>query len=113
MADDEFAEKVRRQIWDAYGLDEMTPDERAAFDTYGRIMEALRTEEHMFIQAVQADANRFAETLLAGTGLTFTFETDPDDRLPRSRNPHIGCYEHASGTWIHGRPHDCPRWLTP
>jgi len=36
----------------------------------------------------------------------------PVDVLPRGgRNPRIGC-EHfeSSGTWIHGRPHDCPRW---
>lgn len=31
-----------------------------------------------------------------------------DDRLPRVRNPRIGC-ENVDGTWIHGRPHDCPR----
>ena len=30
------------------------------------------------------------------------------DRLPRGRNPFIGCRE-LHGTWIHGRPHDCPR----
>lgn len=35
---------------------------------------------------------------------------DPDDLLPRrGRNPRIGC-EQLDGTWIHGRPHDCPRW---
>jgi hypothetical protein len=33
---------------------------------------------------------------------------DPADRLPRGRNPRIGC-EHVDGTWIHGRPHDCPK----
>lgn len=31
-----------------------------------------------------------------------------EDRLPRSRNPFIGCRQ-LDGTWIHGRPHDCPR----
>jgi hypothetical protein len=33
---------------------------------------------------------------------------DPADRLPRVRNPRIGC-ELLDGTWIHGRPHSCPR----
>lgn len=33
---------------------------------------------------------------------------DPADRLPRMRNPRIGC-ELVDGTWVHGRPHDCPR----
>jgi hypothetical protein len=33
---------------------------------------------------------------------------DPADRLPRVRNPRIGC-EQMDGTWIHGRPHDCPK----
>jgi hypothetical protein len=36
---------------------------------------------------------------------------DERDVLPRRRNPQIGCYEHPSGTWIHGRPHNCPKWL--
>lgn len=35
---------------------------------------------------------------------------DPADRLPRHRNPRIGC-EQLDGTWVHGRPHDCPEWL--
>lgn len=35
-------------------------------------------------------------------------EPHPDDRLPRVRNPRIGC-EPVDGTWIHGRPHSCPR----
>lgn len=34
----------------------------------------------------------------------------PEDELPRRRNPRIGC-EHLDGTWIHGHPHDCPRWV--
>lgn len=33
---------------------------------------------------------------------------DPADRLPRVRNPRIGC-ELIDGTYIHGRPHSCPR----
>lgn len=32
---------------------------------------------------------------------------DEADRLPRGRNPYIGCRE-VNGTWIHGRPHSCP-----
>lgn len=32
---------------------------------------------------------------------------DEADRLPRGRNPYIGCRE-VGGTWIHGRPHSCP-----
>lgn len=43
--------------------------------------------------------------------LTPSPASDERDILPRRRNPQIGCYEHASGTWIHGRPHNCPRWL--
>jgi hypothetical protein len=39
-------------------------------------------------------------------------ERDEPDRLPlRRRNTRIGCEQYASGTWIHGRPHDCPRWV--
>lgn len=34
---------------------------------------------------------------------------DPADRLPRRRNPRIGCERYESGTWIHGDPHDCPK----
>lgn len=35
-----------------------------------------------------------------------------DDVLPRGgRNPRIGCEQYDSGTWIHGLPHDCPRWV--
>lgn len=34
-----------------------------------------------------------------------------EDVLPRGgRNPHIGCQQYDSGTWVHGRPHDCPTW---
>jgi len=34
-----------------------------------------------------------------------------EDVLPRSgRNPRIFCEQYDSGTWIHGRPHDCPPW---
>ena len=35
-----------------------------------------------------------------------------EDRLPRRRNPRIGCEENH-GTWIHGRPHSCPKWTRP
>ena len=48
---------------------------------------------------------------LTGTPLAVQAATpkpDPADRLPRLRNPRIGC-EHLDGTWVHGRPHDCPR----
>lgn len=35
----------------------------------------------------------------------------PEDSLPRGgRNPRIFCEQHESGTWIHGRPHNCPPW---
>ncbi len=35
----------------------------------------------------------------------------PEDTLPRSgRNPRIFCEQYDSGTWIHGRPHNCPAW---
>jgi hypothetical protein len=34
---------------------------------------------------------------------------EPGDRLPRRRNPRIGCEVYDSGTWIHGNPHDCPK----
>lgn len=34
---------------------------------------------------------------------------DARDTLPRRRNPAIGCRQ-VEGTWIHGRPHDCPRF---
>lgn len=35
---------------------------------------------------------------------------DPDDRLPSGgRNVYIGCRE-IDGTYIHGDPHDCPKW---
>jgi hypothetical protein len=38
-------------------------------------------------------------------------ERDERDRLPtRGRNVRIGCEQYDSGTWIHGRPHDCPAW---
>jgi hypothetical protein len=31
------------------------------------------------------------------------------DRLPRGgRSVFIGCQRHESGTWVHGRPHNCP-----
>lgn len=34
-----------------------------------------------------------------------------EDTLPRGgRNPRIFCEQHESGTWIHGRPHNCPTW---
>lgn len=34
-----------------------------------------------------------------------------EDVLPRGgRNLRIGCEQYDSGTWIHGWPHDCPRW---
>ena len=34
-----------------------------------------------------------------------------EDTLPRGgRNPRIFCERYDSGTWIHGRPHDCPTW---
>lgn len=26
-------------------------------------------------------------------------------------NTRIGCQRHDSGTWVHGDPHDCPRWV--
>lgn len=32
------------------------------------------------------------------------------DEIDRRRHPQVGCYEHDSGTWIHGRPHTCPKW---
>lgn len=34
----------------------------------------------------------------------------PDEHIDRWRHPQVGCYEHESGTWIHGRPHTCPKW---
>ena len=34
---------------------------------------------------------------------------DERDILPRRRNVNIGCRQ-VDGTWIHGRPHDCPRF---
>jgi hypothetical protein len=35
---------------------------------------------------------------------------DPADRLPRGgRNVYIGCRK-IDGTYIHGDPHDCPKW---
>lgn len=39
---------------------------------------------------------------------------DGPDLLPKTgRNVRIGCERYESGTWIHGRPHDCPRWARP
>lgn len=35
---------------------------------------------------------------------------DPADTVPRRRNPHLWCEQHANGTWIHGDPHNCPVW---
>ncbi len=26
------------------------------------------------------------------------------------RNTRVGCQRYESGTWVHGAPHDCPRW---
>ncbi|HZP54354.1 hypothetical protein [Actinocrinis sp.] len=40
-----------------------------------------------------------------------TLPSDEEDRLPsHGRNTRIGCQQYDSGTWVHGRPHDCPRW---
>lgn len=43
--------------------------------------------------------------------LPYTPPRPPEDSLPRSgRNPRIFCEQYESGTWIHGRPHNCPTW---
>lgn len=109
-SDDEAAERIRQEIREAFALDSMSPAEKAAFDAYGRIVEALRADQGAFVQAMYNTAERFAEHLTQELNATVVFQPDPDDRLPRRRNPRIGCEEHASGTWIHGDPHDCPRW---
>lgn len=106
---DRFVELLRHQILAAYGLDQMDPQQQAEFDAYGRMVEAMRQEEQAFIQLIQEDARRFAEQFSDATGVPIAFEPDPADRLPRRRNPRIGCKEYPGGTWIHGRPHDCPR----
>jgi hypothetical protein len=37
-------------------------------------------------------------------------QREEEDRLPsHGRNTRIGCEQYDSGTWIHGRPHNCPR----
>lgn len=128
--EDEFAERIRRRLWEAYSLDEMTPEERADFEAYGRLVEQARRQEEAFRRSAARTQEEYAAAInadpgvleplvpgigavMAEHGLRFAVEPDPRDRLPRRRNPRIGCYEHANGTWIHGRPHDCPKWPTP
>lgn len=45
MPDEQFDDLVRRQIWDAFGIDDMTPDERAFWDAYNRAMDAFQRSE--------------------------------------------------------------------
>ena len=67
------------------------------------------TVQRLF-QEIRGAFEQHAGEPAAAIRAPFTRAVDPDDRLPRRRNPRIGCEQHASGTWIHGAPHTCPKW---
>lgn len=64
---------IRQQILTAYGLDNMTPTQQAAFDAYGRAVETERRNEAAFaawigrrFAEVEADVRAFVEAVTAG-----------------------------------------------
>lgn len=60
MPDDEFDDLVCQQIWDAFGLDDMTPEERAFWDAYNRAMDAFQRSEDEAAAAVIRNAKAVA-----------------------------------------------------
>lgn len=80
------------------------------YDEMNTYLSALASEPHAFLQGPTAGTHPPTREGAATHGLTPP--RSPVDVLPRGgRNVRIGCehYE-SSGTWIHGRPHDCPKW---
>lgn len=67
----------------------------------------------MFGQAQDASARYTAvlDNLASSSREPFVPLRPSEDTLPRGgRNPRIFCEQYESGTWIHGRPHNCPPW---
>lgn len=79
------------------------------YDEMNAYLNDLSSEEHAFLHGLPPGPDR--ADLEGGAARGLTPPRSPADVLPRSgRNPRIGCDQYESGTWIHGRPHDCPRW---
>lgn len=74
MTDDEAREKIRQEIWDAYGLDDMTDAERADFEAYGRAVEQKRREEAEFAAAMNRSAVRIAARMSRLLGVEGRYE---------------------------------------
>jgi hypothetical protein len=75
MADDAYGEMLQRQILKAYGLDNLTPDERAVWDAYNRAMDA--------VDAVHKASE--AQVLRNGKAVTAYINANPtilDDLMP-------------------------------
>lgn len=68
-----LAEGLRQQIWEAYGLDEMTPTERANFEAYGRAVQEIRRRERQFAQAVRSTGRAIADDLSGLFGVEFVY----------------------------------------
>lgn len=60
MTDEKYSELLRQQIWDAFGLDDMTPEERAFWDAYNSAMDAFQRSEEESAAAVIRNAKAVA-----------------------------------------------------
>jgi hypothetical protein len=86
-------DELKQQILDAYGFDDWTPEERAVFDAWGRVEDALKAEREAFAASIPARANAIAPHLpeliaakfpeladgiaaLVEAGITFEWRTD-------------------------------------
>lgn len=118
---EEISERIRAEAKEARAR--MNPIERAVYDeTQAAMTNMLLYGQHPAPENPQPP--RFTG-LLSALGDTqganpwrsahplprVTLPVDEQDRLSsHGRNARIGCRRFDSGTWWHGRPHDCPRW---
>jgi hypothetical protein len=60
---DELREQHRQMILDVFGINDMSPTERAAWDAYGRAVQAEQADREAFAEHARQQAEEFANNL--------------------------------------------------